>query len=328
MTIKEWKNIDVERFDNEVVPLGEPAILRGLVTDWPAVQAGLASDEELCSYLNQFDNGQPITTILAPRHIQGKLSYNDTLTGYNFRYENRSLRETLDELLWLREDPRPPTISIQSLETSTRLRGFARENTISLIDASIEVRLWIGNRTVVAAHFDFADNIACLVAGRRRFTLFPPEQVANLYCGPLIHTPAGVPISLVDITDPDLSRFPRYAKAQESSIQAVLEPGDALYIPKLWWHHVEALDPINVLANYWWGEAPADVMTPYRAMVFSMLAVPDLPVRERQAWKDLFDYFVFQLEASPSGHLPAGLKDISCQLSHREKLQLKQSLMH
>ena len=45
-----------------------------------------------------------------------------------------------------------------------------------------------------------------MVAGRRRFTLFPPEQVANLYIGPLDLTPAGQPVSLVDQAQPDLVR--------------------------------------------------------------------------------------------------------------------------
>ena len=33
-------------------------------------------------------------------------------------------------------------------------------------------------------------------------------------------------------------------------------PGDAIYIPPLWWHHVESLGQFNVLVNYWYRTGP------------------------------------------------------------------------
>ena len=114
----------------------------------------------------------------------------------------------------------------------------------------------MGNRAVVGPHNDHPDNIACVIAGRRRFRLFPPEQFANLYIGPLELNPAGRPVSFVSVNAPDLARYPRYARALEASREAELEPGDAIYIPSMWWHSVESLEPFNLLVNYWW-EAPA-----------------------------------------------------------------------
>ena len=51
---------------------------------------------------------------------------------------------------------------------------------------------------VTAIHHDMFSNLAVVVAGGRRFTLFPPGEVANLYLGPFEFTPAGTPASLVD----------------------------------------------------------------------------------------------------------------------------------
>jgi len=57
---------------------------------------------------------------------------------------------------------------------------------------------------------------------------------------------------MVHVTAPDLARYPRYAPALEVAQESELAPGDAIFIPHDWYHHVEALDPFNVLVNYWW----------------------------------------------------------------------------
>ena len=85
--------------------------------------------------------------------------------------------------------------------------GFRAENDINLHAQTPLASLWIGNQSRVAAHYDFPTNIACSVAGHRRFTLFPPEQLENLYVGPVDFTPAGQPISTVDFAQPDYADF-------------------------------------------------------------------------------------------------------------------------
>jgi oxalate decarboxylase/phosphoglucose isomerase-like protein (cupin superfamily) len=70
----------------------------------------------------------------------------------------------------------------------------------------------------------------------------------------------------VSFRDPDFTRFPRFREALKHAIVAELEPGDALYIPSLWWHHVESIGVLNAMVNYWWsapaagGLAKADVL--------------------------------------------------------------------
>ncbi len=108
-----------------------------------------------------------------------------------------------------------------------------------LMDADVRPRLWLGNAFLTPAHIDELDNLACVVAGRRRFTLFPPEQVRNLYIGLLDSTPAGAPVSMVSLKAPDFERYPR-REALAASRVTELEPGDALFIPAVWWHHVES----------------------------------------------------------------------------------------
>ena len=145
-------------------------------------------------------------------------------------------------------------MAVQSEKIPEMLPGFELENAIDLLPPNVVPRAWIGNRIRVAPHYDLMENVGCVVAGRRRFTVFPPEQFANLYPGPFELTPAGTPISLVDIQHPDLDRFPRYAEAAETAQTALLEPGDAIYLPFHWWHGVDSLEPVNFFVNYWWND--------------------------------------------------------------------------
>lgn len=184
------------------------------------------------------------------------------------------------------------------------LPGFDTTNPMPLFARGTATpRAWIGNRSTVATHFDVSDNIAVVVAGRRRFTLFPPEQLPNLYVGPLDHTMAGQPASMVPLDAPDLDRFPRFARALEAAMTAELEPGDAIYIPSLWWHQVEALSPLNMLINYW-VEPQAEGGSPFDAMVHSLWAMSALPEPRRAAWRSFFDHYAFRPDRHPAEHLP------------------------
>lgn len=164
--------------------------------------------------------------------------------------------------------------------------------------------IWIGTRTTATAHYDMSNNMAVCAAGRRRFTLFPPDQVANLYPGPLEPTPGGQVVSMVDFRDPDFAAHPRFRDALATAQVAELEPGDLLFYPALWWHHVEALDRFNILVNYWWNTTPAFIDNPHNAMLHALLSLRDRPEHEKRGWRSLFDYYVFGPADRPAAHLP------------------------
>jgi hypothetical protein len=146
--------------------------------------------------------------------------------------------------------------------------------------------------------------VACVVSGARRFTLFPTDQVANLYVGPLDRTPAGQPTSLVDLSAPDFDRFPGFREALKHARSAELGPGDAIYIPALWWHAVEATGPLNVLVNYWWQDEPTDADSPLHAIAHGLLSTGHLAERKRKRWRTLFDHYVFRANGDPAEHIP------------------------
>src|SRR6185436_21088699 len=132
------------------------------------------------------------------------------------------LDAVLDEILRHEQSEKPPAIYVGSTTIDTCLPGFRGENDLAMGERAPLASIWIGNRTRIAAHHDLPDNVACVVVGHRRFTLFPPEQLVNLYIGPLDFTPAGQAISLVDFHAPDAAKFPRFEEALRHACVAEL----------------------------------------------------------------------------------------------------------
>ena len=308
--IREWQNVTPDLFYEQILPLNQPAVLRGLVEHWPAVQAGRQSAQAMSAYLSRFDNGSSTPVTLGDASIGGRFFYNDAMTGFNFERRRQPLATTLRSLLDAVDDPRPPAIYMSALPEGDNLPGFSRENPMALLPPSVAARVWIGNRVTVQTHYDLTGNVACVVAGHRRFTLFPPEQVTNLYVGPLEFTLAGTPTSLVKLEAPDYGKYPRFREAQAAAQTADLGPGDAIFVPYMWWHHVEALSNFNVLVNYWWAETPRWAGSPFEAMVHAMLAVRSLPERQRAVWRTFFEHYVFLANGESAEHLPPDRRGI------------------
>lgn len=296
--------VSAEAFRRDIYPGNRPVLLKGQVRDWPAVAAGLSSPADAVRYIRRFDRGLPVDTNFGQNEIEGRFFYNERLDGLNFTRKSRSIGGSMERILNLSGQDRPQAIYIQSVPVAEHLPGFEAENTLDVAHFAASARIWIGNQAIVQAHFDLKENIACLVAGRRRFTLFPPDQTPNLYPGPFELTLAGPPVSMVDIEDPDFDKHPRFREAMKHALVAEMEPGDALYIPYFWWHHVEALEDFNVLVNYWWNEADPDLGSPFDVMLHALMSLKDLPERQRAAWKTLFDLYVFGQHGDPLAHLP------------------------
>ncbi len=290
----------------DLVAAGEPVVLRGIARDWGLVQAGLRSMQDAMAYLRGFDAGVPVPYSFGEPGIEGRPFYNAEFTALNFEVRRGPLTQVLEAIAATFEDPRPPTYYVASLPIARALPGFAQANDAGLAGQGIDAlaSIWIGNRVTASCHFDTPDNLACCAVGRRRVTLFPPEQIDNLYPGPLDPTPGGQVVSVVDFDRPDFARYPRFRDALASARHAELEPGDALFIPSMWWHHVRSLAPFNVLVNYWWRSAPAFLPSPLTALQHAMWALRDLPAREKQAWAKLFEYYVFGPGERAGQHLP------------------------
>ncbi len=282
----------------------EPLVLRGLVASWPLVKTSLRSQREGIAYLRRFYRGEVVRALIGPPEIAGRYFYNDDISGFNFDAVNARLDAILDQVLEHLDAPCPPTFYVGSTTVDTCLPGFRDENDLDLGDRDPLVSVWTGNRSRIPAHQDLPDNLACVAAGRRRFTLFPPEQLSNLYIGPLEFTPANQPISLVDFHQPDLVKFPRFAEAMAHAQVAELLPGDAIFIPSMWWHHIEGLDSFNVLINYWWRQSPGYMDAPVNTLMHAILTLRELPPPQRLAWQEVFRHYIFEADGSEAAHIP------------------------
>ena len=156
--------------------------------------------------------------MLGAPDIGGRFFYNDDLTGFNFKPVRIKLDAVLDEIArQSRVGDAAGDLRRLDRQSTRACRAFAPRTISHSGDRQPLVSIWLGNRTRIAAHHDLPDNIACVVAGRRRFTLFPPEQLENLYIGPLDFTPAGQAISLVDFAQPDFDEIPEVRRRRCST---------------------------------------------------------------------------------------------------------------
>jgi len=329
--------IDGLRFDripfDDLFAANEPVLMRGLVADWPLVQAGRRSPAAVMEQLTASYNQKPVIVYVGAPEIRGRFGYNDTVTGFNYRAERRDFREVLDLIRAELGSDRHSYYYMNSLVAGESFPDVAAKNSLvfdhPVFDRYPRVgKIWIGTESVAAAHYDVPRNIACCVLGRRRFTLFRPEQIANLYPGPLHPTPGGQVVTMANLSQPDFARFPRLREALDQAWVADMEPGDALYYPSLWWHEAEALDRFNVMMNWWWVDSPAYMGDPMDVLMHAMLGLRDRPYADRQGFRALFDYYIFGDNSVPRAHLPEQAQGALADMNEENARRIRAAVHH
>lgn len=324
--IRALSNVTAEQFEQEIVPAFEPVVLHGLVAHWPAVAACNSGFQAAVDYLRRWDAETAMHAVLARPSPDRQLGYAADGSNQNFIKDERPLTAILEQLWRYSHFPEPPSVAVQSALVAACLPGFELDNVAPLVPAQAKARIWIGNQLTVGAHFDNSLNIACVVAGQRTFTLLPPMQVSNLYLGPPDATPAGAPTTMASLKTPDFERFPKLREALAHAQQATLNPGDAIYIPPLWFHQVESLAPLNILLNYWWrpllasGRHEEDFAA---TLWMAALTFRHLPAPERQAWGALFQHLIFDAPADALDHIPPAHRSMLGEIAPAKAQQMR-----
>lgn len=310
---------DIEK----LLAAGEPVVLPGLVAGWPMVDVARRGPEALADYLLARDGGAPVPVMEAAPAYGGRFCYAAGLHDYSFTKRYRPLGETLDRISRSIDQPDGPVIAIQMMSLADHAPAVVRDNPAPLASGDLRPNLWLGGKVRTQIHHDPDHNLACVVAGRRRWILFPPEQVDALYIGPPDRAP---PLSLVDPEAPDLARFPRFAEAMRVARVAHLGPGDGLLLPRYWWHHVSSLDPYNAMVNYWWGGVSSGFENPRNLFLAALLTIRRLPAHERDYWRAMFNAHAFDSPGAAVAHLSPAMQGHLGDLSPKEQAALRRVL--
>ncbi|EKX35179.1 hypothetical protein GUITHDRAFT_158760 [Guillardia theta CCMP2712] len=106
------------------------------------------------------------------------------------------------------------------------------------------------------------------VTGSKVVTLWPPVEDQNLYT-------QGSSSRVESISNPDLALHPRFFETWQSRLEGELKPGDAVYIPPLWFHHVR-MPSFSVAVNVFWCGSSPDLYNPK-----DLYGNKDLPVLDQ-----------------------------------------------
>jgi len=298
-------DLEPARFQREIVHACRPVVIRGLVAGWPVVEAARESPRAFTEYLAPLDVGERVEVYFGDPSIRGKYYYNPGLQGFNFERRMMKLMDAIECILEAVGRPEERSVYVGSVPTASCLPRFVAANPTPLAATGAGPRIWLGTAANISSHYDTTDNLACVIAGQRRFTLYSPELIGKLYVGPLDNTMAGPPVSLAASAPAGSeNEFPLFAEIRDQALTLELEAGDALYLPKLWWHQVESTAPFNGLVNYWWDAFSAGPDAPYTSLLLAMITIAERPPAERRAWKAFFDHYVFRSNGHPLAHLP------------------------
>ncbi|XP_076262905.1 jumonji domain containing 5 [Rhynchophorus ferrugineus] len=236
--IIEEENIpSLETFHNLYFELQIPVKLKGCMTHWPAV--------------NKWSNLHYFLDLAGTRTVPVEIGSN--YADENWSQKLMTMREFIskyfisdsgdigylaqhnlfNQISELKDDIRIPEYCCCSLNN-----GDATEP---------DINAWFGPKgTVSPLHQDPKNNILAQVFGVKQLLLYSPRDTENLY--PHEETMLSN-TAQVDPLNPDHAKFENFKKAK--LYKCLLEPGDMLFIPVKWWHHVTALDK-SFSVSFWW----------------------------------------------------------------------------
>lgn len=243
-TDDQWiDRVSGEAFEREYLEQNRPAIITGALSDWSAL--GKWSPDYLSAALKE----KRVTVAVSG---EGQFNYDpDRDAGEEaarYRYVQMDLETAVSAVC--EGGPGHEHYYLMQRSIPDEFPELLHDiRTPVWIDyQSPAINLWFGSaENVTPLHYDHTNNFFAQVYGRKRLTLFDPMQTDLLYPYPLEASASHV--SFVDLEQPDLAKYPRFRQAR--ALGGVINPGELLYLPAYWWHHVRSLQ-VSISVNFWW----------------------------------------------------------------------------
>src|ERR1700677_4070761 len=229
--------LSYQEFDQRFLRLSRPVIIKGATKDWP-------------SWTPEY-----LSKVLGERRFQMRISMGDS-------YIQQSNEGADAQFLPKVEMPFTDAQQRICMPDSSGCRYYFQQQLWDLPELVKELtipfgleqkkitsaNLWFGSAgNVTPLHFDPLNNFFVQVRGRKSFTIVDPSQSSGVY--PMPVSSAVNTMSRVDIENPDYQQFPEFKSVK--SINFTVVPGDVLFIPPFWWHHVRSLE-VSISVNFWW----------------------------------------------------------------------------
>lgn len=233
-TIERIKPPSKREFEAKYVRQSRPAIIVGLMDQWPASQTWTPQ------YLAKKYGHLPAAVV----KLKDGRALPDTKTGVVYE------PATFGRAMELVTQPGPPENYFVA-----RMKGPLKPIMDEVSEPPychhgplFRSRLFVGAAgTITGLHRDFPENLFAQVYGHKRFTLVPPDEKKFVHKYPLLSKlPQASP---VDAEQPDYAKHPRFRNAHPITVE--LKAGEMLYLPSSWWHQVRSLDQ-NISINWWW----------------------------------------------------------------------------
>lgn len=264
----------------------QPVVWRGAAADQPLVELARRGPRALMQALGERAGSRRVQVTGAPPSAAGRMGFDGTC------WRDWSTRQTSfsgfgDDLLQELAHPSGHCLYMQSAEVAEHLPELEPLTSLWLRDAEAmrdaQTQLWIGSGGQrVAIHQDYSHSVAVMAAGVKEFTLYPPQQLCNLYTAPRDELGGEPWRSAVDGRAPDLARFPRFAAAQRTAKTIRLEAGDVLFLPAYWWHSVDSYE-FNAMFNVrWFDVSEAQRVDATAAMAHGLIAARAADAGQRQ----------------------------------------------
>lgn len=295
-----------------IVDASEPVVLDGCLDEWPlyrALSAASTLAEKLAVLQAGIDDRPLEFSVLGAAH-GGHLYFAD---GLDTRGQKLSVRGTFADFARRAADAeRSGELAyLQALPIRTVPGWVKGLGVLPYLDGQ-RVQpsgIWIGSGgQVVDLHYDPFHNFICMLAGQKRVLVAPPEVMHDVYPRALDRSPFNAPASSAKLLEPDFERFPRLRSALEKVQVAVLSPGQVLYLPPFYWHHVESFG-FNVMVNTWQHTMPAAQVRRVGALRRDALQLFARHTAEVRAAAAPRYAAAFALEGDPGGELPPAIAD-------------------